>query len=85
MKVIKASKFVILFYLLFHYQVAVSEQQHTALIIKRKGFRQDTQKKLMEIKVLNTMHQAIIKIKKTDSESESVLSSLILTLMERFF
>jgi hypothetical protein len=47
MKVIKASKFVVtlLFYLLFHYQVAVSEQQHTALIIKRKGFRQDTQKK----------------------------------------
>jgi hypothetical protein len=65
MKVIKASKFVVtlLFYLLFHYQVAVSEQQHTALIIKRKGFRQDTQKKING-KVLNTALCTIIKIKR---------------------
>jgi hypothetical protein len=38
----------------------------------------------MEIKVLNTMHQAIIKIK-TDSESESVfIFFLILTLWNAF-
>jgi hypothetical protein len=47
MKVIKLPKFVdpSSYSIYFHYQVAVSEQQHTALIIKRKGFRQDTQKK----------------------------------------
>jgi hypothetical protein len=53
MKVIKASKFVVtLLVILFtvSLSVAVSEQQHTALIIKRKGFRQDTQKKINEIK-----------------------------------
>jgi hypothetical protein len=58
MKVIKASKFVVtLLVILFTVSLsAVSEQQHTALIIKRK-IPPGHAKKLMEIKVLNTMHQ----------------------------
>jgi hypothetical protein len=59
MKVIKASKFVVtlwLFCLLFHYQVAVSEQQHTALIIKRKD-PPGHAKKINGNKVPNIMHQ----------------------------
>jgi hypothetical protein len=72
MKVIKASKFVVtLLVILFTVSLSSCSFRTTT---HRSNYKADSartrKKKLMEIKVLNTMHQAILKIK--DSESESV-------------
>jgi outer membrane biogenesis lipoprotein LolB len=72
MKVIKASKFVVtlwLFCLLLLSSCSFRTTTHRSNY-KAKGFRQDTQKKLMEIK-RQTLCTRVIKIK-TNSESELV-------------